>query len=213
MDYTKFLEEVRTHLGRPDTASLDRAIHATMRVLGQLVGPDHRAILAAALPEELADAFRAAEHDARLGRHGFVARVAASEDVPEKRALEHATAVLTALASTLAEDARRVLERELPEDVRDWVRRKEEHFPPRHPHGASGAVPASRHLSEARPGSRHPVSESAPRGAHSGSVSASPDPHADTKLSTAPGTTQEREHETLAEGEPRPERPLSEAGD
>lgn len=36
-----------------------------------------------------------------------------------------------------------------------------------------------------------------------------PNPHGDRKLSSAPGTTQEQEHETLAEGRPGPRHPLS----
>jgi hypothetical protein len=36
-----------------------------------------------------------------------------------------------------------------------------------------------------------------------------PNPHGETKLSSAPGTTQEREHETLAEGRPGAKRKIS----
>jgi hypothetical protein len=44
------------------------------------------------------------------------------------------------------------------------------------------------------------------------SVVKNDNPHGDTKLSSAHGTTQEREHETLAEGRPGSRRPISEAG-
>jgi uncharacterized protein (DUF2267 family) len=46
---------------------------------------------------------------------------------------------------------------------------------------------------------------------HSASV-AHPNPHGETKLSSTEGTTQEREHETLAEGHPGPRRTLSDPG-
>lgn len=43
------------------------------------------------------------------------------------------------------------------------------------------------------------------------SVAKSENPHADTKLSSSHGLTQEREHDTLAEGRPGSKHPLSEA--
>jgi hypothetical protein len=46
---------------------------------------------------------------------------------------------------------------------------------------------------------------------HSHSVAANDNPHGDTKLSSSRGTTQEREHETLAEGHPSSKRSISEA--
>jgi uncharacterized protein (DUF2267 family) len=52
------------------------------------------------------------------------------------------------------------------------------------------------------------VSRTMRRRPQSGSVR-EPNPHGDTKLSSAPGTTQEREHETLAEGRPGPRHRLS----
>lgn len=69
---------------------------------------------------------------------------------------------------------------------------------------ADGRPGGTRPLSEARPGSRHPVSEAAPKDAQQHSV-AEDNPHGDTKLSSTDGLTQEREHETLAEGEPKVE--------
>jgi uncharacterized protein (DUF2267 family) len=212
MDHARFIERVRAHLGPTDAGDLDEAVEATMAALGELVGHTHRAELAAALPEKLSRPFRDAHYDATRGREALVARVADSEHVPEGLALEHATAVLSALAEGLDEDVRRVLERELPEDVRPWVRPKEEHPPPPGVHGHPAPHPPH-HVSEARPGSEHPISEAEPRRAQRGSVAASADPHEDVKFSTAHGLTQEREHETLAEGEPGPDRPLSEGGD
>jgi hypothetical protein len=46
---------------------------------------------------------------------------------------------------------------------------------------------------------------------HSHSVAANDNPHGETKLSSSRGTTQEREHETLAEGHPGAKHPLSDA--
>jgi hypothetical protein len=63
-----------------------------------------------------------------------------------------------------------------------------------------------RTLSEGKPGSRHPLSEARLDRAQSNSVARADEPHADTKLSSARGLTQERLHETLAVGRPGPKR-------
>ena len=65
---------------------------------------------------------------------------------------------------------------------------------------ADGRPGGTRTLSEGRPGSRKPVSEARPANHQQHSV-ADDNPHDDTKVSSATGMTQEREHETLAEGE------------
>jgi hypothetical protein len=64
-------------------------------------------------------------------------------------------------------------------------------------------------LATGRPGSRHPVSEAHEDRAHTESIARSDDPHGDTKLSSSRGLTQERLRETLAEGRPGPEHPVS----
>lgn len=67
---------------------------------------------------------------------------------------------------------------------------------------ADGRPGGTRTLSEGRPGSRHPISEARPTQRQQHSVE-DDNPHGDTKVSSATGLTQEREHETLAEGEPK----------
>ena len=54
------------------------------------------------------------------------------------------------------------------------------------------------------------MSEARPETAHAESVARSDDPHADTRLSSSQGMTQERRGETLAEGRPGSDRPVSE---
>ena len=214
MDQTRFIEEVRAQVGAANEDDVEKAVRATIAALGAMVGHPHRQAIAGALPEALARPFRDAHYDASMGRDAFVEQVAASEHVPQGRALEHATAVLAALGGALEEDVRLVLEGELPEDVREWVRpKRESRPPPRAPargHPARGHQEPPHRLSDGEAGSRHPISESAPHRAHADSVAATPSPHADTKLSSARGTTQEREHETLSEGSAGSERPVSE---
>jgi uncharacterized protein (DUF2267 family) len=208
MDVGELREKVRAHTAMASDAQLDAAIGATLGALGALVGPSHRSVLASALPETFRAAFVAARYDASAGRDAFVEAVARSEHVPEGPALEHATATLDALAQLLDPDLRGVLARELPEDVRDWLVPREEHAPG--PRLRQSSHPPH-HVSDGKPGSRHPVSESAPPPAQEGSVARSEEPHRDTKISSAPGPTQVREQETLADGQPGGERtPLAE---
>ena len=209
MDDRQLHDHVRAHTGMVDEAQLDAAIGATLGALGALVGPTHRAAVAKVLPEALRGGFVDAIYDASARREDFVEAVARSEHVPEGEALEHATATLDALARLLDPDVRGLLERELPDDVRDWLAPREEHRPD--PRRHSSRPPRPHHLSDAKPGSGHPISESRPPPAQSGSVARSPEPHSENKLSSASGPTQVREHETLSEGEPGGERtPIAE---
>ena len=63
-------------------------------------------------------------------------------------------------------------------------------------------------LADGRPGSQHPLSDGPGRGAQHGSI-ADDNPHAATKLSSTPGSSQERRRETLSEGHPGARYPLS----
>jgi uncharacterized protein (DUF2267 family) len=67
---------------------------------------------------------------------------------------------------------------------------------------ASGRPGSLRPVSEARVGGLCPIGASRPASAQAGSVSEA-NPHADSKLSSARGTMQEREHETLATALPK----------
>jgi hypothetical protein len=65
-------------------------------------------------------------------------------------------------------------------------------------------------LAEGRPGGSRPLATANPADlAHRHSIARSDDPHAETKLSSACGLTQEREERSLATGRPGSRRPLS----
>jgi len=109
----------------------------------------------------------------------------------EGRATEVIASVCRVLALELSNEALAWMRRELPAELAQMM------VPPtiggmrstrRHP----------RHLAEAHPG-EHGVAEAAPPDRQHETITA-PNPHADSKLSSAHGMTQEREHETLAEG-------------
>jgi hypothetical protein len=67
---------------------------------------------------------------------------------------------------------------------------------------ASGRTGSLHPISAAPADTGHTLSTGCPQQAQQNSL-AEPNPHGDSKLSSARGTTQEREHETLAEGHPR----------
>jgi uncharacterized protein (DUF2267 family) len=215
MDYEHFLERVREHTGLAERVNVELVVGAVMEALGPLVEPAHREALASELPAALARRLCRGAPDPSLDQRDFLRRVSASVHLPEGPAREQATAVLEALGDELEPEPRRLLAMQLPGEMPEWLT-------PRRVSGARGEHgtpsrrqpgPGGHRLSDARPGSRHPLSEAAPTRAHSGSVAASDDPHRDTRLSTARGLTQEREHEDLAEGHPGSDRPLDEAGD
>lgn len=189
-----FVEHVAAHGGLP----FDRANTATRVVLATLGGylsDARRALIAEELPVALRETLLA-PRDAALpleeallapgedvGRVreaiASVCRVLGEELSTESLAFLRA-AVPAELARFLAEPAREATREELVAGMRDT-------------------------LSSGRPGSHHPISETPPDRRQSESV-ASSNPHGATKLSSSPGTTQERRHETLAEGQLHPRR-------
>jgi hypothetical protein len=155
-----------------------------------------------------------ARTDAEIARpseslHAFYERVAAREGLAIGTAVEHAQCVCRALAELLDDDTRARLARALP-DALDALLARPEAPAPRPPHTAHHSPPSPHDLAAGRPGSRQPLADAAPHSAHTHSLARSDAPHADTKLSSSSGTTQEREAETLAQGHPGSERPLGE---
>ncbi|HSN28229.1 MAG TPA: hypothetical protein VLT45_18210 [Kofleriaceae bacterium] len=185
-----FLSHVAGHAGIPP----DRAEQVTRSVLSGIAGyltRPQRELVAAELPESLGSCLiesRALE-PGLMGTHGR----------------ELVASVCHVLGEELSNDAMRVLRRALPRDLVELLAEPSREVAT---HAAD-----SRHgttLASGRPGSRHPVSEAAPARGQAGSIGDS-NPHGGTKLSSSPGTTQERRHETLAESRPDERRSL--AGD
>jgi hypothetical protein len=125
--------------------------------------------------------------------------------VPLAVAVEHAVVVCRAIGGTLSEQAHARLERALSPELVALFTPHEAPPPPEHPLAGAG-----HRLADGRPGSRHPISEAAPRAGQADSVATADNPHADTKLSSARGLTQEREDESLSTGNPRSGRPVNE---
>jgi uncharacterized protein (DUF2267 family) len=115
------------------------------------------------------------------------------------RTAERVQQVCAVLAQVLPVALVADISRELPPQLRGALERRPAFTPPPArglPGTIAGGRPGSMHpISEARPGSRHPLSTGSAAPATS---LAAANPHGETKLSSAQGTTQEREHETIA---------------
>ncbi|MGK4005317.1 DUF2267 domain-containing protein [Sorangium sp. So ce1036] len=211
MDHERFVEEVQRRAGFAGRDEAERAIAVTARTLGERLLEDEAAAVAGGLPGPVAAAVRGATYQGDFDRDELYDRIARREGAPRGFGMEHAQAVCQVIGEALPEAERQRLQKHLPDWADLFAPREAGAPPPRPVHAA--APPEVGHgatLATGRPGSRRPLSEARPEPAHAESVARSDDPHADTRLSSSPGLTQERLQETLAEGRPGPERPVSE---
>jgi uncharacterized protein (DUF2267 family) len=200
---------LREHFGDeafPDEVSAERAVVATLGGLGRALTADECELLAKSLPHAWAGQVREASHGAVPDRDELVDAVASRLGMPAGAAWELVTAVTWALAKVLDEETRSRLDRALGPSL-PLFSSTAEGRPGARPHAQPAAARST--LAEGRPGSSHPLSEAAPKGAHTHSVAAA-NPHGDSKLSSAEGLTQEALGETLSSGKPGPKRSLSE---
>lgn len=172
----------------------DRAIHATLASLGAYLDEPEARLVCDALPGELKPLLERHAFDARLDPNGFFDDVATAERAPALHAREHAEIVCAALAEVLPNESRARLVKELPAPLGALFELAPSVSSPPH---ATHHDPRHHTLATGEPGSLHPVAESAPRAAAENSV-ARPNPHAETKLSSAHGLTQDDLHESLA---------------
>lgn len=198
--------------GIPDRAAAQLALRAVLATLGQRLTDDEAHALASNLSGELARLVDRGDYDCDFDAAEFYERMRRRERTSPGTAREHADVVLRAVGEALGEELRQRTARRLPDAIARRLLPPEVGEPP--PHAAAIHAPKMSTLAHGRPGSRRPLSEAAPPEGHSGSVARSDEPHAETKLSSGHGLTQERLGETLATGRPpQPKRPISEADD
>ncbi len=192
-----FVAHVAAHVGTTDLAGTRQASEVVLGAFGARLPPADRACIASELPASLgaviehASASVALPVEAQLGSLGLTVG----------RAREVVASVCHVLGEHLSDDALGRLQRALPASLAAFAVRP-----------AAGATWASgagmgHTLAEGRQGSHAPLSEQRADRTQKASIAAA-NPHGDVKLSSAVGSTQEREHETLAEGHPVT-RPLS----
>jgi uncharacterized protein (DUF2267 family) len=192
---TLLLARVRELTGLGDDASARRAVQAVTSVLLEQLGAHDRSWLGGLLPQTAPTSATIHRPVAELSE--FYARVASREGAEPGFALEHAQSVCVAIGERLDDGARRHLTNLLPDALVPLFAGRERTQAP--PHMSREHAHARTTLSAGRSTSQHPLSEAGPSDAQSESVARSDNPHADTKLSSSTGTTQERERETLAE--------------
>jgi uncharacterized protein (DUF2267 family) len=189
------LHHVAAHAGVTVEQSALRAVLAT---LGDYVAPPHRLAIADELPAELRGAWlspgdRAAPLEERV--------LAAGQ--PVSHAHELIASVCCVLAEELSTDALGWLRAAVPAELARLLT-----DPDREATHDAFVPGLDATLARGRPGSRHPIADVGVDRAQSESVAAA-NPHGATKLSSSPGTTQDRRHETLAEAHGDPARTLA----
>ena len=147
--------------GLPDRDIADRALWATLSVLGQRFTDDEALALSAVLEEDLARAVEQSECDnPNFGAGELYERVRKQECTSPGSAREHVDIVVRALGEALDHDLRTRLARALPERVARCLLPAESTEPPVIEHRPSSAPLET--LASGRPGSRHPLSEASP---------------------------------------------------
>lgn len=208
MRYPELVEQLLARTPFATHKEAELALQVSLQTLRALLPRAVASQLASTLPRECRPSlYPPSEED-----DGLVMIEPAREDgAPQGSLLERVQMTCAALSTQLPPDVLERLARELPE-------RLAQAFEPHGSHDDSAAAYSRRSrqdstLAGGRPGGSHPLSEAAPGSTkplssaradrvQSGSV-ADPNPHGETKLSSSKGTTQEREAETLAEGQPK----------
>jgi uncharacterized protein (DUF2267 family) len=207
MFFPDFLNQLVEHGRFAGAEDAQRALTTALEALGYLLPARLVRELEAALPAQCTRSLRFGESVSASRREREPAIGERAPGVLSGATLERVQEVCAVLAATLPPALVESVARELPAQL-------SEAFEPRglpgltprrrglEPTLAGGRSGALHPISEAQTGSAHALSSSRPRPAQQGSLDEA-NPHGDSKLSSARGTTQEREHETLAEGRPR----------
>jgi uncharacterized protein (DUF2267 family) len=210
MDYGPFVDALRARTGLNDVGKAEGMACATFEALGSLLDAGEATRASEALPPAFAEALRRPGHAGVGSADELYRRVAERASLPPAEAIELAQVALQLLAESLDNDTRTSLQRDLPPSLSALlVPRAHEGYAPSYTHAAVREREDTS-LAGGRPGTATPLSEARADRAHPHSVARSENPHADTKLSASPGLSQERRGDTLAEGNPRSGRPVSE---
>ncbi|ATB31952.1 DUF2267 domain-containing protein [Melittangium boletus] len=198
MTRDEILSRVAERMGLSRQEDAEPVVRTVLESIGERLSGPMRQALAEDLPSLQAENPPSEEPSVDFPLADLHERVSLRADVRIGQAVEFTAVVCQVLAEALTPGTLHRLREALPAPVSALFtpRQRSERF--EHVHHDPG-----RHtLAEGRPGSRHPLSEARPERAHSDSVARSDNPHEETKLSSATGLTQERQHETLATGRP-----------
>jgi uncharacterized protein (DUF2267 family) len=170
--------------GLPDRATARRIVDATLAVLGERLTSDESAALCACLAPGPRGILAESSFDASFDAAELYERVRKRAGVSAGLAREQAQVVVQTIGRAAPAGTVRRLARALPPELASLFEPQEA------PEVPPPAVAAGTSLATGRPGSRHPVSESAPSRAQQHSVVREDNPHGDTKISSGrPGPT------------------------
>jgi uncharacterized protein (DUF2267 family) len=186
-----------------------RALRATLAALGEGMPPHERRTLAEALPIRLGVALEMRRYEGPFDLPEFFDHVRRREGTTLGFAREHAQVVCRVLGEALPDDVHAYLDRVLPRPYAELFQAPGLPVAPPEHHLAPNA---KRHtLATAKGGSHHPIYEAKVDAGQAHSIAREENPHAETKLSSSSGTTQERLEESLANAVPDPTRNISRA--
>jgi len=123
MQEHEFVSAVKESLDLPDNRSAERAVKATLTVLGQRLEGGEAKDLASQLPGGLADALPSEGAGERFDVDTFYARIAEQEGegvtVPQAR--QHARAIAKGLETALTDGEWQNFTSQLPQDFQDFL--------------------------------------------------------------------------------------------
>jgi uncharacterized protein (DUF2267 family) len=191
-----------------DSGLARRALDTTLLALRSGLTDDEADWLSLDLGPALAVPLQRQSYGGDLSLNEFYRRMGRDAGLRRSVAIEQAQVVCRALAELLPEAGVRRLQKHvpalaplfsLPEPPPPVLGPDHLHSEPGPEHTFAGGRPGSeRPLSDGGAPSGHAFSEAPVEQGHSHSVARTPDPHADTRLASARGLTQEREAESLA---------------
>jgi hypothetical protein len=194
MNRNELLDHVSERLGPANRIDPARVVYTVATNLTPALTREGTRSLAEALPPDLAPPL-GGPHNEPLEAVDLVARTAQQLHVELSHAAEYVTVASQVIAEAVGPTAANRLRRDLPESLARLLEPAPV-VPPAPPHVNHTA----RTVAEAQPA--HPLYAAHPDTVQSGSVAAEPNPHAETKLSSAVGITQERTGRTIATGSP-----------
>ncbi|MDF2694226.1 MAG: hypothetical protein K0S65_2609, partial [Labilithrix sp.] len=170
----------------------------------EVLAEDEAAGIRAELPVELRTSLEST-HDVELPREQLYEHTRRRLDVSPALARERVQLVCKVIGERLSADLVARLDKDLPAEVALLLHPRERDTLDVPEHAVARAPGHT--LASGAAGSKHPLSEAHPA-AHTHSVVREENPHAETKLSSTRGATQERLEESLATGKPGPERTI-----
>ena len=205
LDDDGLVDEVQWRAGLPDRRAASRMLQGVLEVLGEVLAASEAATVAEALPHRCASVLGGSRPRGARGVNELYEHVAQETGAPFGLAREGARVACQVIAGALDAEHGAFLRERLSAEWSSLFAAQEESPVPERAVSGHG-----RTLATGRPGSTHPLSEAHPASGQAESVVMNDNPHADEKVSSAPGARLGHDIATSRDGS---EVPLSEAHD